>query len=67
MIQKIKEFLCRKFGHDFNSVDMCFFRIQMDSIRLGDKVKPSIKCQRCNREWKYNSKGKLISEKIRKV
>ena len=57
LLQRIREWICRKFGHSFSSVDMLIFNIERrggcyiinllnGEARRSDKV-PEICCERC--------------------
>ena len=54
-MKKIKEILCKIFGHSFNPILFCMFEIEMKAVNVSD-LEPEISCLRCGKIFKYSLK-----------
>lgn len=45
-MKKVKDWICKTFGHSFDNVEEVMFRIQIDAINAKN-LKPELKCKRC--------------------
>ena len=48
MKEKINKFLCRRFGHVTDSVDVAIYMIEVNAINA-PRLNPELKCQRCKK------------------
>jgi hypothetical protein len=47
----IKEnWICKLFGHKYNSLQLLMMKIEMEAIYLSPNIKPSLTCQRCGKQ-----------------
>lgn len=46
VVQRIKEYICKIFGHSFDDIEMIMFKIKVTALN-SERLDKSIKCKRC--------------------
>ena len=54
--KKIKEIICKIFGHNVNSVELFMFEIECKATNARH-LDPKISCKRCGKTWKLYAKN----------